>query len=290
MNQKIDLFLNATALNRLSCDRQYQVQCLWGYSELASSEASFGSEFHNFAEALERPSTTELNPIEYFTTTAPSQDKALQKLCIHYQTVSPFAGVAPITDSTGAVCLEYKFSFPYIETDAYRIIICGTIDRIDLHQSAVRVIDRKTARNVKVHDVLSEYEMHIQIPFYLWVLKNHLVADMPEDIAKAILNGDIFGQYHGIFLSFIPTKFELGNPIFLTADMETDVVSMIQTAARKAIELHQLGSVLASPTGMAAKICKYCFLRSLCVTKSHSSIHKFLSTQPSKPYDPRKWR
>ena len=285
---KTDLFLNATALSMLACERRYQVSALWGYSQFTSPEASFGSEFHEFAKEL-AVSPTEVNPIEYFSKTRPSSNKTLQKLCVYYQMLDPFKGIPPLTDSEGTPTIEYKFAFPYMETDTHRIILCGTIDRVDDFNGTVRVIDHKTSRNVKIKDVLSEYESYIQIPFYMWVLKNYLIEFFHQPEQDKIRAG-LSGQYHGIFLSFEPQKFELGNVISLTADMEQDMVELIQTAAQKMLAIYTLGDKLAPPTGFANKACKYCFLRNLCITRNHQDIYRFLHAQTPVPYDPRTFR
>jgi hypothetical protein len=281
---KTDLMLNATALSRLACDRRYQVQCLWGYDIPSSPEAGFGSEFHKFAEYLEaNERSPEIDLVEYFTKVNPSQDKSLMKLCHYYSQVNPFKGIPPLA-------LEYKFAFPYLETSDYRIILCGTIDRIDMEDGNVRIIDRKTSRETKIQDVLSRYELHIQIPFYQWIVSNFLTDFLSEKAQTAIRKNRIIGQYHGIFLSFNPVKFELGKIIALTYDMEKDINNMISLAAARMIELHKLGSTLATPTGMAHQACRYCLLNNLCITRNHRDILRFLEGLTPKPYDPRTWR
>jgi hypothetical protein len=295
--QTVDLFLNATALSRMACDRQYQVTCQWGYPGPDSDFADFGSGFHAFAEYYEaKPSDREFDAIEYFTKVNPTKDKNLAVLATHYSTCDPFRCIPALKDKHGNICLEYKFAFPALQWTSsagvtYRAIICGTMDRIDLtSEGAIRIIDRKTSRNAKTKDVLFEYETHIQIPFYQWVLKRFLADEFEDDIANRIKEGRIVGQYHGIFLSFNPAKFELGNPIPLTPDMEDNINKIVGGAFERMIAIHQLGTALAPPTGMAHHACKYCHLKYQCITRKDENVMKYLSACDNIPYDPRTWR
>ena len=285
---KTDIFLNATAMSRLRCDRQYQVTCAWGYEGQAGASAEFGSAFHSYAEYSAKAGDN-ADFIEYFTKLAPGLSKPLQKLCVYYQQTNLFAA-NPVVIASDAPGVEYKFAFPYAENEDYRIILCGTIDRIDLEGSTLRVVDHKTSRNTKTKDVLREYELHLQVPFYMWVLKNYLSHLFPEDIQAKLAANDFIGRYHGVFLSFDPVKFELGNLIRLTPDMEGAVKEMIAAAAARMVAIHKLGDNLALPTGMPHEACKHCHLANLCVTRNNADVYRYLASQTSKPYDPRTWR
>lgn len=286
---KIDIFLNSTAMSRLRCDRWYQVSCAWGYEGHAGPGAEFGSEFHNYAEYSAKAGET-ADFIKYFTELNPGLSKPLQKLCIYYQQMDPFKGSEIVSDSASTPGVEYKFAFPYAENEDYRIIICGTIDRIDYEDGTLRVVDHKTSRNTKTKDVLREYELHLQVPFYMWVLKNYLSHLFPDGVSTKLAANDFIGRYHGVFLSFDPVKFELGNLIRLTPDMEVAVKEMVAAAAARMIAIHKLGDKLAPPTGMPHEACKHCHLINLCVTRNNADIYRYLSSQTSKPYDPRLWR
>jgi ATP-dependent nuclease, subunit B len=285
---KTDLFLNATALSKLACDRHYQLNCQWGYGDFSNDYASFGTDFHSYAEYSAKAGP-KADFIDYFTAN-PGLSKQLQKICVYYQQLNPFTGNEIIYDSKGIPGVEYKFCFPILEDNDYRILLAGTIDRIDREDNQLRVIDHKTARNVKIRDVLAEYEMHIQVPLYLWVLKRYLAADFPKNIQDELAAGNIHGRYHGIFISFDPVKFELSNMITLTADMEANLERMVNQAAARMVAIHKLGDQLALPTGMSHKVCKNCSFKNLCITRNDADIYRALQSRTPKPYDPRTWR
>ena len=284
----IDLFLNATAITRQACRRRYQVQCLWGYDLPSSPEAGFGSEFHMFAEYMAK--NPDADTMDYFTQVGQTKDRDVIKLCLYYHSFNPFKGYPILTDSQGVLTAEYKFAFPYAVYEDYRIILCGTIDRIDLDDGVIRVIDHKTARSVKIKDVLTEYEMHFQIPFYLWIFKNFLLQGFPKDIQDAVNSGKFYGQYNGVFLSFEPVKFELSKPISLTADLDASVKRMVDLAIDTSLQICPDSVELEPPTGMVTQSCKYCLLNKLCPTHQDKDIYQFLKGLTSKPYDPRTWR
>lgn len=287
---KTDIFLNSTAQARLKCDRLYQVSCAWGYEgHIGSGFAEFGSEFHSYAEYSAKAGA-DADFIKYFTEINPGLSKPLQKLCIYYQQMEPFKGSEIVSDSSGTPGVEYKFTFPYMENEEYRIILAGTIDRIDYEEGALRIVDHKTARNTKTKDVLREYEMHLQLPFYMWVLKNYLSHLFPDDVRAKLESNDFIGRYHGVFLSFDPVQFHLGNIIRLTPDMEEAVKNLVAMSAARMVAIHKLGDNLALPTGMVHETCKNCHLNNLCVTRNNADIYKYLASQTSKPYDPRTWR
>jgi hypothetical protein len=292
---KIDLFLNATALNYLSCKRHYQVSALWGYSGYTSDSANLGTDFHRFAYFFEGPRKLgvmdqAMSPGTGFR----ENDKKLQEMCVMYEACNPLIGREPIVDDHGVPCLEYQFHIKdYISTDKYNIHLVGTIDRADRFQDAVCIVDRKTSAKTKKEDVLSNYILQIQVPFYMWAWKEFL---LPKAFTNLSQNTPLLGQYLGIFHSFSPPKFELSNVIAYTPYLKAEVEDIVLTAARDMIAIADLGEQLAPPTGMSTKIsgdetvCKYCFLRKLCSVRNHEQLIGYLKTLTSTPYDPRNWR
>lgn len=278
---KTDLLINATAMNLQGCARHYQVEAAWGYRNLGS-EAQFGINFHEFAKELALKKAVDLMSIK-------GNDTALLQLCAFYQAMNPLRGSEILEDIDGKPCIEYPFMIPYMESELYRIFLCGTIDHIDFVDGCVRIIDHKTARSTQTKEVLRDYESHIQIPWYLWIMKHFLADRFPQPVKDLILKGMVFGQYHGVFISFTPAKFQLSNRIILTPDLETDIENLLNLAIQKAIWIHNLGQQLAPPEGMVNKLCKHCWLNNLCITKTHEHLIQFLRTQTSTPYDPRTW-
>ena len=290
---KTDLFLNATVLNYLACDRHYQVTALWGIRDTSSAAANFGNDFHTFAYHLEGPDKKSfMDQATNKDSTIPlATNKDLGKLCLFYEASPVLKNSTVLYDNNGEPFLEYKFEIPYLETADYRIILVGTIDRGDRWNDAVRILDRKTSRKPKPADVLQGYTLQIQVPFYMYVYKKYLA----QFFGPVIENLPIVGQYLGVFMSFEPPKFELSNPINYTPSLEIEIEDLIHRAAEQMIRIHKLGPELAPPTGMAAKIsdenvCKYCFLNRLCVLRDHDALMKYLKAQPHEYYDPRKWR
>lgn len=290
---KITLFLNATALNYLACERRYQVSALWGYKDKASEAADFGNDFHTFAYHLEGPEKLGvIDQVQRPEIALPFKSNPdFAKLCVFYEACPILQDGKVFKDNEGKISLEYKFHIPWAQTDKYNIHLVGTIDRADTIRQCVRVIDRKTSRKIYPTDVLQGYNLQVQVPFYMYIWKKYLAKDFPEEIR----NLPVIGQYLGVFMSFEPAKFELGNIISYTDSLEADIEEHLQSAARKMIELADRGEMLAPPTGMAAKlsdetVCKFCFLANLCRTRDHAAIIKYLKTLPSSVYDPRSWR
>jgi len=281
---KTDLLINATALNLLTCARHYQVEAVWGYRN-RGPEASFGLNFHAFAAEIALGKTVDL----ISGVKGAAEDPKLLPLCAFYQALNPLKGSKIVYDLEGKPGVEYKFLHPYKESADYRIFLCGTIDHIDILDSCIRILDHKTSRSTQAREVLYDYESHIQLPWYLWILKTFLHDKFPPDIQDLLLKGQLFGQYHGVFISFNPAKFQLGNRIILTPDLEKDIEFLLELAIQKAITIHNLGQQLAPPEGMAAKVCKHCFMQNLCITKKHEHIISYLRSQTPEPYDPRSW-
>ena len=279
---KTDLLINATALNLLTCARHYQVEAAWGYRD-RGPEASFGLNFHDFAKELAIKKRVDLLSLKV------GSDKQFLQLCAFYQAMNPLKDSNILYTNDNLPCIEYQFLVPYKESDKYRIFLCGTIDHIDLVDNCIRVIDHKTARSTKMKEVLREYESHIQIPWYIWILKTFLKEYFPINIRDLLSQSKIYGQYQGIFISFAPSKFEFGNRIVLTPDAELDIKNLLDRAIQNAISIHDLGQQLAPPEGMAAKVCKYCFLNNLCITRKHEHLITYLRSQTPEPYDPRTW-
>lgn len=291
---KTDLFLNATALNYLSCHRHYQVSALWGYKDTASDAANFGNDFHTFAYHLEGPEN--LGVISQVTHSEAGKlpwktNKDFAKLCVFYEASPILQDSHTINDLQGKPSLEYKFHIPWMATDKYNIHLVGTIDRIDIVRGCLRVLDRKTSRKTQPSAVLQGYNLQVQVPFYMWIWKRFLYKDFPEQYH----NLSTIGQYLGIFMSFEPAKFELGNVIAYSDSLANDIEEHLLSAAELMVKLADRGEQLAAPTGMAAKlsdetVCKYCFLANLCRCRDHNVIIKYLKSLTPEPYDPRTWR
>ena len=277
-----DIFLNSTALGQLfSCERAYQVICQWGYME-DNEYLVYGNRFHKLAETLDK--TGDVDVMAY------ADNPHLLLTATTYKFTNPLKQYKIIYDSQGNPCVEWGFSFPYLQYADYRFIIAGTIDRIHEEGDSVCIVDHKTARKVKKSEVLAEYSTHLQIPFYLWAIKKYLYKFLPKQTQDKILQGNLHGRYHGIFISLNPAEFQLSGPIVLTDDMAKDIEAMLTLAAERAMRIHMLRDTLAPPTGMSSESCNTCWMKNLCMTRDHGTIKKHLSMMEPKTYDPRKFR
>jgi len=284
---KTDLFLNSTAANILNCSRRYQLTCLWGYGQGGNTNTSFGTKFHQLAEELGK--TGQINLL----TLAQEQDVKLvlaaSTLQNNYQSL--FGGCHPIVDNNNIPAIEYKFIVPYIETNDYRIIITGTIDRIDIEENGlIRILDYKTARSIKPSEVLAEYMNHYQTRFYGWALTQLLYKDFPPSIQDKLLKLHVTSRYLGVFISFPTPKLQMSPSINLTQDTIDHTNRLITLLATKMISIASLGKEIAPPEGMLYHACGYCPFKNICSINNDSKLHKYLETNEAHPYDPTSWR
>lgn len=286
-----DIFLNATAMSRLfSCDRLYQVSCLWGYSEHGSA-ADWGSKFHKYAE--EKSLTAGYSVMDFFKNHG-AVDQQFLTVATSFDAQNPLQDNTPL-QINNKPAVEVSFSFELASSPGYNIILCGTIDRLDYEDGYVRILDYKTARATKIDEVLSAYAMQLQMPFYLYTLKNHLIQQLSSEDQDLIQSGKFFGKFMGVFISFSPPRFILSEMIALSPDLEESINQIIPLAISRIIPIAELGADLALPTGMATYIdgkcaCDKCWMRNLCVTRNNEQIKGILALKQTTPYDPRTWR
>lgn len=283
---KTSIHLNNTALTRLySCERLFQVSCLWGYDE-TNEFVEFGKQFHKFAEGYNKTGTFDLLK---WNTSGGASDPQFLTTAMAYQ--GSYPPVVPLLDKAGDPLVEYSFCYPLIENETHILYATGTIDVLTVEEDCLVITDYKTARDVKIKNVLEGYTDHLQLYWYLYHLKHHLAQFLLPEHATLVNEGKFYGKYRGIFISFTVPKFEDSAPIELTPDIEEDIRRIINTSAARIVTLHShYQDNLAPPTGMSNGSCKNCWLQPYCRTKDHNKIKQLLTYKESKPYDPRTWR
>ena len=283
---KTSIHLNNTALTRLySCERLFQISCLWGYDE-SNEFVEFGKSFHKFAEEYNKQGKFDLIT---WSKEGGIKDPQFIGATLAYQNAYPPS--PPLLDKHGTSLVEYSFCYPLIENETHILYATGTLDRISIVDDCLVVTDYKTARNIKIKDVLEGYTDHLQLYWYLYHLKHHLAQFLLPEHAALIESGKFYGRYRGVFISFPVPKFEDSAPIELTPDVEEDIRRLINISAARIVTLHShYQDNLAPPTGMSNNSCKNCWLQPYCRTKDHDKIKQLLTYKESKPYDPRTWR
>lgn len=283
------IFLNNSALSSLhSCLRQYQITCLWGYGGSGNTYTDFGSAVHDFAakKALGiLPTGLEL--VKWFADNN-IKDSKLIGTCLFYDNTNPLAEAEIVRDVTGTPVIERWFDAEYQKDSNYTFTVCGTIDRLDRVDGELRVVDHKTAWDVKKDKVLSKYEAHLQLPFYLLALRDILSKSLTPADQSLIADGKFYGKYHGIFVSI--QSCQLSGRIVLTNDMANWIYQILDLSIQLIKSVDSLGDNLAPPTGMCSDACVNCWLKDYCINRSDQSVKDLLSLQTPKPYDPRKWR
>lgn len=291
----VTVFINNSALEMLfSCQRKYQVTCLWGYKQDGNKYTEVGRIFHEFAAELARRPDMDVRELLESLCKA-SDDKQLVAAVLAYHNTKPLNGEI-LKFADGSLAIEKYFDVPIEETFAggYQFRICGTIDRIDYDEyGLIRVVDHKTAWNPARNDVLDNYATHFQIPMYLYSCYNYLSQFMlPEDRDK-VSKDAIYGKYHGVFLTSNPPKFQLSEKIVMTKSLHSWVETLLAQAINDIVSnILPLGNKeLAAPTGMLNNSCKTCWLQKYCHgTRDDEKIIELLSCLKPEPYDPRTWR
>lgn len=284
---KTTIHLNNTALTRLySCERLFQVSCLWGYDE-GNEYVEFGKHFHKFVEGYNKEGKFEL--AKWAISGGMGTPQFLAATAGYSAAYPP---KEPLRDKEGNPLIEYTFCYPLLENDTHIIYATGTADCLELDEEGSLVLtDYKTARKADISAVLDEYFDHLQLYWYLYHLKHHLVRFLLPEHASLVESGRFYGRYRGVFLSFNPPKFRDSAPISLSEDIEDDIRRLINYTSARIVTTHNnYQDNLALPTGMSNNSCKNCWMQKLCRMKDHKRIKEVLTMKESTPYDPRNWR
>ena len=255
--------ISVNALSQLSCARLYQFRSVM---RLAISDEVFkwGTAIHEYREAIDK---NKPEPILSIAMRHGIKDPGAiyaASLSLDQQAFPPIC-----RDVNNTPMSEWQFGFPYKTiNDKYQINLRGIIDRIDIVQGAVRVLDYKSTRKADKSAALAEWGSQLQLPFYIFVLTKFLCHLLPDELAAKVSAGKIFGQHLGIFLSAKPPCVGLSSGVSVTPDTFDEIEWLLDDLILKTCAIHELGDRLAYPEGSAYGLCHKCNFLPICLIKN----------------------
>ena len=287
--QPIDLLIDFSALRTLGCQRKYQLTCLQGL-DTSSQDTAWGSAFHKYAEARQRGCNDPAHELVFACAKGFNlDDRELTRLLTTAQTweakVKP---VEPARDTDRNPLVEWKFSFPYMTVNQYRIVLCGTVDLIYMANDWLLFRDYKTtAKASGLDQQLAEYMSSFQIPFYLYCIQHHLAHLLEPEAADLAAAGRINGYYQMVYKSFTPAKISDSSPVLAWPREEIEAV--LHPLIAQAVQIADY-QTLAPASGTATGVCKNCSFFHVCLTKIPERRENLLAAFPRRVYNPMEFR
>lgn len=285
----IDIPLDFSAISQLYCARAYQLSCVRGIDGTGDA-AAFGNAVHKYLEykALGKVSSV----LALCTELAAKYNCDLTKLLmVATKADASLTFDPPILDTCGTPLVEYKFSIPYKVVGDYRIVLCGTVDRIYLRDKVLLFQDYKTtaATGAAGERITSEYVTSMQLPFYLYIIHKYLHHFLPSPLDELAYTRKICGYYTMIYHSLVPPKIENTVSINLTDADVLYIEELIDLCIPKMIAVHQR-QTLCPPEGSLYKMCPKCNFKNLCIVKENDRLIELINRQPTRIYDPTNFR
>jgi len=271
----IPIYIDASALKKTYCDRAFQQTVIKGRVPKEYREPfSFGNATHLYAKLRARNASFKDAMAEAVTYYNEHRGVEPDKLISVFTTYNPNIFGAFPAGMDAIACTEKFFKIPYREVTTsdgkvYIVFLCGTIDRIELHQDfdALCLIDFKTARNWDAHAVYQDYKLSVQFMFYYWVFRRYGNQILPEPLHKYLQNNRLFVCPSPIMISHKPPKWLKGMPIsydHLLGEMDI----LVEASVEAILSLASLEG-LATPNGMISDQCSKCDFWPVC----HSPLH-----------------
>ena len=284
-----DIPLDFSALSTLYCGRAYQLTCVKGIDN-SSPATMLGGAVHKFLELRALGRADGLLDIcrGIVGDTAVDLGK-LVMICSTLDTRLSFNGL--LHDTEGVPLVEYKFSIPYRTIGDYRIILCGTIDRLTYRDNAMIFADYKTcaATGAAADRICREYITSFQLPFYLYVIHKYLHKFLPTTLAEAALSLNIRGHYTMIYHSIVPAKIEDTAAVFIQPPDILYIEQLIDYAINRILSIRSCNT-LQPPEGTLYKMCPKCNYHALCSIADHDRLLHAINSSPTRQYDPTNFR
>ena len=284
-----DILIDYSALRTLGCARKYQLTCLQGL-DTSSKDTNWGSAFHKYAEARQRGCLDPAHILAFACGNAYElSDRDLTQLLAVAQTwESNTKLVTPVRDTDRNPLVEWKFSFPYLTTDKYRVILCGTVDLIYQHNNWISFRDYKTtAKATGLDDQLAEYMASFQLPLYLYALQYHLAHLLEPPAAELVAAGRLHGYYQMVYKSFTPARIKDSAPVLPWS--RDRIEEVLHNLIAHAIHIADL-TTLAPATGTATGACKNCPFFHICLTRDEERQTNQLKLFKRRVYNPMEFR
>lgn len=284
------IFLNATSMKKLACDRAFQFHNPRGYKLAAEDPIlTLGKAIHKYAEE--------------FTRSGGKHAEALAKACDAYPTIEArdminyCAGRSrinlppPITLADNSLAVEFFFRVPWrryvVGARSYVIILCGTLDMLAQDSSGVLwVVDYKSSRKWKVEDINADYEREMQFRFYMWNIVRHGASFLPLSAFNAATAGRIATQVVGVQVGSSKSLYWHKCPPIMMNDGElAEFDELMDGVAEKILALTMLTDV-ATPNGKTNNACRYCDFGALCYSRTSVEVAAAERLFVQKTYNP----
>jgi hypothetical protein len=289
MTSPIDIPLDFSALSTLYCGRAYQLTCVKGIDN-SSPATNLGNAVHKFLELRALGNTAGLLDINRGIVGTSQVD--LGKLVMIASTLDTriqFNGL--LHDNEGVPLVEYKFSIPFRTVGDYRIVLCGTIDRLIYRDGRLIFTDYKTcaATGAAADRICREYITSFQLPFYLYVIHKYIHKFLPPQLAEAAVSLNMYGQYTMIYHSIIPAKVEDTAAVSISPSDIIYIEQLIDYAINKMLAIRS-SQVLYPPEGTMYKMCPKCNHAAICSISDHDRMLAAINSAPTRQYDPTNFR
>lgn len=185
-NQKIKIFIDASALSDSACFRRLWMTIFHGLKPKSGREykMEYGNALHIFAEhyykrdmSTKEAAALAANYFQPYAENVPLDmfefrtETNLLKTCLAYKQAFPKTSeidFKPLTDElTGKPLVEYKFAIPIWSGEYFELILCGTMDLICAYGGYEAVIvDHKTTGKKNKIEFFRQFDLTPQTMLY----------------------------------------------------------------------------------------------------------------------------
>ncbi len=233
-NNKLTIFLDASALKNSACRRKLFYDTVLGYKEhLPGNDTVFGTAFHKF-RALWRETGDETMAIKealkcYEETPKHLKDNKsfltrafLHDVCSQYYELyikDDFEVFREPKNNVALIEPVTRFAIPYHSCDEFDIIIAGTMDELGKFRLTQHfgICDVKTSGAWRLKDFMHAYKMSPQLLMYRWCVWQY-AKHYPGSIWDEINKTPVACFIDGVFYK-AGTKAEGPSVEFLRKDM-----------------------------------------------------------------------
>lgn len=297
------LKVDPSSLSYSNCCLAFQRTVIDGYRFKGplKVDIEYGNAFHKFIETLYTTNNAQnaiTTAVEYFDGVEKHTTRTKAHLNTGHllQTMSEYLrqfynkqthllnNYQVATDPENNPLIEKNFAIPFLETDKYEILICGTIDEIGIQHNIPIVVDWKTTSFYDKNSYFMGYKLSKQLICYLWALKK-LAQLYPKSIFTDMTRNRIGATICGVFLTSSGVSFEASEIFFYSERAMIDFEIGLQEAVMKLLRPpYKEGIINEACLGMYGKGCPFI---GPCSSPDERSEELLLENKYSKnPYNP----
>ena len=288
----MNLKLDNSAFNLLSCRRRFQLTVVNGCVQSHNQFSEFGDAFHCVQENISLGHTQDYGlTCALERTPKVNVAKLLETITLYNLNSNRLPPAVVINDQR---MVEFKFcnrygSYITEKGDNIDIDLVGTIDHITWEDGIVGIYDYKTVASFKEIDrkkKVDEYALRFQLPFYLYNLL--LAPEIPEEMKEAIKDGRYKCGIMFIFYQLTPPTYQLTTyPPYSPDFIYNEIPLIINQKIKDAIKIYELGNDPAPHDGMCVDAaCTFCAYKPACLHMGSEKAQEFLDRFDHKPYNP----